>query len=168
MSGENYAPATQGGSSTASSEAAPAAPPVPWGLIYLLARVFYGMRARTEEALRPEGLTSMQFTILAGLQRWKGLSSAELSRRFEVTPQTMGEMIANLERRGLVARRQDPANRRALKLDLTPEGERQVKLSTASVNGVESSLLEGLSPQQAEGLRQGLTALFAHIGLRPD
>ena len=65
----------------ATSPVPAAGPPVEWGLIYLIARVFYGMRSRTEEALRPHSLTPMQFTILAGMERWEGVSSAELSRR---------------------------------------------------------------------------------------
>ena len=114
------------------------APPSKWGMIYLLARIFYAMRQRTEDALKPFNLTPMQFTILSTMYRWQGLSSAELSRRFNVTPQTMGEMIGNLERRGLVERAQDPANRRALRLNLTEEGARLFRICEAAMHEVEA------------------------------
>src|SRR6516162_9249097 len=69
----------------ADSQAAPGPgiePPFKWDMVYLLARAFYEVRDRTEEMLEPFSLTPMQFTILASLERWVGLNSAELSRRF--------------------------------------------------------------------------------------
>jgi len=135
-------------------------------MIYLLARIFYGMRNRCEDALRPYGLTPMQFTILATLGRWPDLSSAELSRRFDVTPQTMGEMIGNLERRRLLERSQDPANRRALLLSLTDDGRELVKTCNAAMGEVEAEMLSGLSQRELKDLRVRLGALHDHLGLQ--
>ncbi len=78
----------------------------------------------------------------------------------------MGEMIANLERRGLVTRRQDPRNRRALKLELTAEGQRVAKLSTEEIGRIERELVGSMSPETAEGLRRGLGELFDRLGLK--
>jgi DNA-binding MarR family transcriptional regulator len=141
-------------------------PPFRWGMIYLLARIFYAMRQRTEDALKPHNLTPMQFTIMSTLGRRQGLSSAELSRRFSVTPQTMGEMIGNLERRSLVVRAQDPANRRALKLNLTPEGERLLRACEAAMHEVEEAMFEDMSPREVEALRARMINL--HGRLRPS
>ena len=138
----------------------------PWGIIFLFARIFYAVRMRSEEALKPYSLTPMQFTILATLDRLSGLSSAELSRRFNVTPQTMGEMVANLERRSLLVRGQDQSNRRALRLTLTEDGRRLVKLCDAEMDRVEGAMTEGLSPRQRDDLRAALTALHAQLGLQ--
>jgi DNA-binding MarR family transcriptional regulator len=151
--------------SDADSNRAPSAPPFPWEMIYLFARIFYDMRVRCEEALKPHAVTTMQFTIMATLERWNGLSSAELSRRFNVTPQTMGEMIGNLERRLLVERRQDPANRRALRLSLTTNGKRLVKLCNAAMDKVETQMLKGLSKREVEELRERMLSLADHLGI---
>lgn len=142
-------------------------PPFRWGMVYLLARAFYALRERTEQALKPHNLTPMQFTILASLERWKGLNSAELSRRFKVTPQTMGEMIANLERRGLLVRLADPGNRRALKLELTADGVGLVDACTARVRQMELELFSTFSPEQVRELRTSLSALHLQLGIRP-
>ncbi|HEX4096751.1 MAG TPA: MarR family transcriptional regulator, partial [Caulobacteraceae bacterium] len=131
----------------------PSGPPEKWGMIYLLARIFYAMRQQSEDALKPHNLTPMQFTILSSLKRWDGMSSAELSRRFGVTPQTMGEMIGNLERRALVARVQDPANRRALRLSLTPAGEKLFNACEAAMQAVEAEMFEQMSSRDLEALR---------------
>ena len=138
----------------------------PWSMIYVFARLFYAVRLRSEDALKPYNLTPMQFTILHTLSRLSGMSSAELSRRFNVTPQTMGEMVANLERRALLVRGQDENNRRALRLTLTEDGRRLVKQCDADMGQVEAGLLEGLTPRQREELRATLGALHDHMGLK--
>jgi DNA-binding MarR family transcriptional regulator len=140
--------------------------PFQWGMVYLLARLFYEVRDRTDVALKPHNLTPMQFTILASLGRWKGLNSAELSRRFSVTPQTMGEMIANLERRDLIARSEDPGNRRALRLELTSVGKRLVDACTAEMREMEKELFSPFSPPELADLRTHLVSLHEHLGLR--
>jgi len=140
-------------------------PPFEWGMVYLLARLFYAVRDRTEATLRPHNLTPMQFTIMASLARWQGLTSAELSRRFKVTPQTMGEMIANLERRGLVARREDPGNRRALRVALTPKGGRLVDACNDRVREMEKELFGDFSPHELADLRTRLAALHLRLGV---
>jgi DNA-binding MarR family transcriptional regulator len=140
--------------------------PFEWGMVYLLARIFYGMRDRTEATLRPHNLTPMQFTILASLERWQDLTSAELSRRFKVTPQTMGEMIANLERRGLVVRREHPSNRRALRVALTAEGVLLLDACNARVRDMEADLFGAFTPKELAELRARLATL--HLRLGPD
>ena len=147
----------------ASILADPAVPPERWGMIYLLARIFYGMRQKSEDALRPHNLTPMQFTILDSLNRWNGLSSAELSRRFRVTPQTMGEMVGNLERRSLVARVQDPANRRALRLSLTEPGRELLDACEGEMQAIEAQMFEQMSPRDLESLRGRLAGLHERL-----
>ena len=59
-----------------------------------------------EEAVKPRGLTVPQYTTLSVLRRHSGLSNAQLARRSLTTPQSMSEVIAALERNGLIS----PAN----------------------------------------------------------
>jgi DNA-binding MarR family transcriptional regulator len=150
------------------AQPARATAPFAWPMIYLFARIFYAVRARSEDALKPYALTPMQFTILGTLGSWKGLSSADLSRRFHVTPQTMGEMIANLERRSLILRSPDPANRRALRLTLTQDGRRMVEQCNAAMAKLEAELLSDLSPEEVAGLQSRLRRLHEHLGLTDD
>jgi DNA-binding MarR family transcriptional regulator len=135
-------------------------------MVYLLARLFYAVRDRTEATLKPHNLTPMQFTILASVGRWQDMSSAELSRRFNVTPQTMGEMITNLERRGLLVRREDPRNRRTLRLALTGPGEQLVETCNAQVRQMELDMFSAFSPAELQELRERLILLHEHFGLQ--
>ncbi|MEI9964883.1 MAG: MarR family transcriptional regulator [Caulobacteraceae bacterium] len=137
-------------------------------MVYLFARIFYEVRQRTEDVLGPHGLTSMQFTILITLNRWAGMSSADLSRRFNVTPQTMGEMISNLERRGFLVRTPDQANRRALRLSLTDEGLRMLDVCNGAMDRLEGALLEAMPAEEVQALKRQLRLLHNHLGLTDD
>jgi DNA-binding MarR family transcriptional regulator len=135
------------------------------GMVYLVARVFYEMKDRTEAVLQPAHLTPMQYTLLASIGRWEGMSSAELSRRFKVTPQTMGEMIAPLKRRGLVSPRPNPTNRRMQTLTLTDDGQRLVDDCSDRMRRMEMQMFSALSPGEVDDLRARLSALHAHLGI---
>ena len=80
--------------------------------MYLLNQANQAVRSRLEQDLRAIGLTGIQYTVLTIVAARDGISSAELSRRFFVTPQTMNEIVAGLERRGLLARVESPQSRR--------------------------------------------------------
>jgi MFS family permease/DNA-binding MarR family transcriptional regulator len=79
-------------------------------------------RRRTHEAAINGDLTAPQLTALSRLDRLGPLTTAELARREQITPQAMGATIASLEQRGLVARSADAADARRSILSLTPAG----------------------------------------------
>src|ERR671916_3243561 len=91
-------------------------------LLYLIKGLEMAERARMEEVLRPLGVTLHQYTALSILERREGLSSAQLARRHYVTPQAMHQLVASMERNGLIERRPDEANRRILRAWLTGHG----------------------------------------------
>ncbi|MFH9548845.1 MarR family winged helix-turn-helix transcriptional regulator [Streptomyces sp. NPDC017435] len=76
-----------------------------------------------DEALRPFGLTTFQYTALTVLQHRGELSSAQLARRSFVRPQTMHEIVRAMEERGLIEHAHAPGNRRIMEARLTREGE---------------------------------------------
>ena len=79
-------------------------------------------RRRTQETAIDGDLTAPQLTALSRLDRLGPLTTAELARREQITPQAMGATIASLEQRGLVARSADAADARRSILSLTPAG----------------------------------------------
>jgi len=132
-------------------------------LVYLVARVFHALRAtRLEPALKKAGITPLQFTIMTVVERHPGLSSAELSRRFYVSAQTMGQVLGNLENRGLLDRREDVDNRRILRVSLTDKGARLVRECDAYMDIIESEIFGDDSPEN-ETLRVRLLQIAAHL-----
>jgi hypothetical protein len=69
-------------------------------LAYLLRQAQAATRLRMERALADLGVTPPQFIVLTMLKSYPGLSGADVARVALLTPQTVGVIIANLERQG--------------------------------------------------------------------
>jgi DNA-binding MarR family transcriptional regulator len=123
------------------------------GTLYLISYTFHASRTQLERVLRKYNLTGIQFTILDILSHRTGQSSADLSRRFFVTPQTMGEMVASLEKRDLIERVENPRNRRVLQTYLTAEGQRLHRTAAKDVARIEAQLFKGLDVASLRTLR---------------
>ncbi|HET6191425.1 MAG TPA: MarR family transcriptional regulator, partial [Trebonia sp.] len=91
-------------------------------LLYLVKQVELAARSRLDEIFRPAGLTALQYTALTVLERHEDMSAAQLARHSFVTAQSMGDMIAALQSRGLIERHRDRADRRRLVVALTADG----------------------------------------------
>jgi DNA-binding MarR family transcriptional regulator len=68
---------------------------------YLIGRLDRVLRRQLDEALRPHGLTTPQYTTLSVLRAREGLSNAWLARRSLMAPQWVSEVLAALEARML-------------------------------------------------------------------
>ncbi|EHJ58820.1 MarR family winged helix-turn-helix transcriptional regulator [Novosphingobium pentaromativorans] len=84
------------------------------------------MRRSFDQRAREIGVTRPQWQVLSVLSRREGIKQAELAEILEVEPITAGRMIDRMQDAGLVERRADPADRRAWRLFLTPQGQNRV------------------------------------------
>ena len=71
-------------------------------------------------------LTFPQMAALSRLDRCGSATSAELARREQISPQSMGATIAELEVRGFVTRQPDPTDGRRILLSISTSGRREV------------------------------------------
>jgi DNA-binding MarR family transcriptional regulator len=71
-----------------------------------------------------------------------GTRLTKLAARADMTHQSMGELVATLERRGWVQRRPDPTDRRARLVCLTPEGQRIIRRGLHHINEIEAEWQE--------------------------
>lgn len=85
-----------------------------------------------------------------------GTRLGELARRANMTPQAMGELVDDLERRGYVIRRPDPNDRRAKLVVLTPTGLACVQAAQQTIADLESHLVDLLGEHRLRGLQRGL------------
>jgi MarR family transcriptional regulator, transcriptional regulator for hemolysin len=69
------------------------------------------------------GLSLAQWRALAHLSREEGVNQVTLAESLEVQPITLTRLLDHLQEAGLVARRPDPGDRRALRLYLTPKAQ---------------------------------------------
>ena len=122
-------------------------------LLYLIKKVQLKSAARLEAVLEPFGITAVQFRILSEVGQSRNISSAELSRLFDVRPQSMSKQIAGLETAGLISRMASTDNQRVLQVSLSPAGQRILDDCFRAARDLERDLFAGLTDQEREGLR---------------
>jgi DNA-binding MarR family transcriptional regulator len=115
---------------------------------YLVKELERALRARIDEVLQPIQLTAVQYTALSVLSVHAGMSSAQLARRSFVSPQAANEMVAALERRGLIRRQVDSGGGRALSIFLTSFGERTLARCEHQVAALEEHFLRDFNARE--------------------
>ena len=131
---------------------------------YVIARLERAVRREIEERVGPFGLTTLQYTALSVLHARTGLSNAQLARRSYLTPQTMNEVIAALQEKGLVTKSPDPNHGRILRIEPTAAGERVLAQCDLAVAGLEEQMMSELSEAERERLRFMLTSCVHRLG----
>jgi DNA-binding MarR family transcriptional regulator len=130
---------------------------------YQLKRAQQALRHEIDNGLREVGLTTAQYAALSALESSPGLSGADIARQSFVTPQTMNEIVSNLEQAGFIERRQHPQQGRVLQAYLTRTGEQRLRQAHRLVGAVEERLVSGLNrteqKQLVSWLRQCCEAL---------
>jgi DNA-binding MarR family transcriptional regulator len=132
-------------------------------LIYVIGRVDQGVRRELRARLGPLALSVPDVTTLSVLRERSGLSNAQLARRALITPQSMLEVLASLEQRGLLARRPDAANARIMRAELTASGRRVLARADAVIATLEDELLAAVAPEQREQTRGALLRAMGEL-----
>jgi DNA-binding MarR family transcriptional regulator len=127
--------------------------------MYLLNRATKSLMKRLEQALSDENMSAKQYTVLSIVRDREPISSSELSRRFFVTPQSMNEIVAGLEKAEFLSRAEDPSNRRILRIRLTHAGRRLLVKCDAIVDQFEAQYFGFLPKTQLGDFRSVLGAI---------
>jgi DNA-binding MarR family transcriptional regulator len=134
---------------------------------HLVWRVAVKWRAELDRALAPFGLTSAQYGVLAslyGMSMWGAQPSQRALAEFVgFGPMFVSNLARALERAGLVERRSDESDPRALQLKLTARGVEVVQAARAIVVDLEErrlGVLGGSSSTRAAELKQTLLTLL--------
>jgi DNA-binding MarR family transcriptional regulator len=126
---------------------------------YLLYQVVAALRPEVAAALSPLGLTLPEFVCMRMLSMSPGMSSAELSRQGNVTPQAMNTVLHRLENAQVVTRPETVASGRALPATLTGAGRAQLKRAEAAVRMADGRVLAKLSAADQREFKRMLAAL---------
>jgi DNA-binding MarR family transcriptional regulator len=135
-------------------------------LLYVVGRVNHGIRREMHARLAPWKLSVQQYTTLSVLETRPGLSNAQLARRALVTPQSMLEILAKLEERGLVTRAVDPAHALILRAELTPEGRKLLTETTPAIREIEDELLDGVADRHRKVVLRVMTQAMSRLSER--
>jgi len=109
--------------------------------------------------LSPLGLTLPEFVCMRMLSMSPGMSSAELSREGNVSPQAMNTVLHRLENAQVVTRPASVPSGRALPATLTGSGRALLKHAEAAVREADGRVLDKLSTAEQREFKRMLAAL---------
>jgi DNA-binding MarR family transcriptional regulator len=117
------------------------------------------LREKSAETLAPWGITPAHLRALRTLARHGTMRLSELSDHLQIAPRTATEVVDALQARGLVRRRADPADRRAILVEVTERGTAMLAEIRAA-RGTEASRVFGrLGPADRAELARILSQL---------
>ena len=136
-------------------------------LPYLLNRAGARIATAFSEEVRPLGATLQTWRVLAALREREGRRMGDLSETTSIEVSTLTRLVDNMEQKGLVVRRRDAADARAVTLHATPAGRRMTRIILPIAERYEKVALEGFSEAEATVLKTALRRLFDNMdGLR--
>jgi MarR family transcriptional regulator for hemolysin len=112
------------------------------------------------------GLTRAQCRLLGYLARNEGINQAGLADLLEIKPMTLVRQIDRMEDSGWIARRPDPADRRARRLYLTERAWPILSRILAVSDEVKSEAFVGLSDAEGHALIEQLRRVHANLSDR--
>jgi MarR family transcriptional regulator, 2-MHQ and catechol-resistance regulon repressor len=95
------------------------------------------------------------------------LSPTEIARRLIVTTASVTSLLDTLERRGLVERRPDPADRRRLLVAITPPAQDLVRQYVPEIVALQGAVMHGISEEDRQQLIAVLTRIREAIAAAP-
>lgn len=103
-----------------------------------------------EGRLRPLGFGMSQLPVLIALEEDGALPQKELALRARVEQPTMAEMLARMERDGVVERRPNPDDKRGSLASLTRRSKARLPKAKAALVQGEKDALAGFSAEEKE------------------
>jgi MarR family transcriptional regulator, transcriptional regulator for hemolysin len=98
-----------------------------------------------DERIRPLGLRVSQIPVLFALEHDGPISQRELAQRAKVEQPTMAEMLARLERDGVIERQPNPQDKRGSLNALTLKSRLQIPAAKATLVQMEKDMTKGFS-----------------------
>ncbi|RSZ36229.1 MULTISPECIES: MarR family transcriptional regulator [unclassified Variovorax] len=129
----------------------------------LIGRVTRGFTRIADGGLREFGFAVGQLPVLVSLKKSKALSQAELARIAQVEQPSMAQLLARMERDGLVERVPDPVDKRSRLISLTPLASRRLPKAKTLMDTHAQEALAGFSPEEVEQLTALLVRLNANV-----
>ena len=117
------------------------------------------LRSAWRDGLAPFGLSPHQGRALLVVALQPGLRPSDLASRLRIAPRSATEVVDGLVEAGLLSRTPDPKDRRAVRLELTRQGQARVRAIRSSREEAADTLFEGLSDRDRNQLRRILGRL---------
>ena len=142
-------------------------------LIFLVNDLGRTIRTYVDREARRFGMTRAQWAVLVRVQRSEGLKQNKLAGLLDLQPITLTRLIDRLCDNGLIERRNDPNDRRAKRLFLTPAAQPVLdkmarvseEMMATALRGTDSGAIAQMAAQLRllkDNLRQAIQARSAN------
>lgn len=111
------------------------------------------------QVVQPLGLTVIEWYILRALYEQDGQHASELARAVGRAATSFTPNLDKLQDKGLIERRADPSDRRAVRIYLTEVGRDAKEAVLDSADEIDTRIARFFTPEEYETLQQGLALL---------
>jgi DNA-binding MarR family transcriptional regulator len=133
-------------------------------LPYLLNRAGARIAGAFSEEVRPLGATLQIWRVLAALrERHDGRRMGDLSETTSIEVSTLTRLVDSMEKKGLVSRRRDAGDARAVLLQVTPAGRRLTRRILPIAERYEAVALAGFNVAEIRTLKAALRRLYTNM-----
>jgi len=133
--------------------------------VILLLRTAERVERALERALEGIGLSPAKLAVLGGLAAAGGrLSLGDLAQHRSCVKSNITKLVDRLETDGLVARMDDPTDRRGVLAEITPEGRRLQCEGERLIGQVEEALTRDLGGDDVAAFRRLLREIASRSG----
>ena len=122
------------------------------------------MRQRFDERVEQIGVTRAKWMLIATVASNLGVTQREIAAKLEVSDVTAGRMIDRVCADGLIERRENPQDRRAYRIFLTPKAQPVIDRLTTAAEAYERDMFACLDERELATLDALLDKLAAHLG----
>lgn len=112
-------------------------------------------------ALKNAGLTLRQFSVLAALSGNEGVSQSDLVSATGIDRSTLADMVARMERAGLIKRTASKTDARAKSVSLMAKGRKALEKAQPAVAAADAALFEALPKTKQDALVTGLVQMVS-------
>ncbi len=127
---------------------------------YLMKRVVVSLSHQADRGLAEHGLTTAQWGPLMRMRASHGATVAELARWQLMDAGAMTRLLDRLEKKGLCKRVRSTKDRRVVRVEITPEGEKAIAKVPAVLAEVMNAHLAGFSRAEWDALKLALRRMI--------
>ncbi|WP_404712299.1 MarR family winged helix-turn-helix transcriptional regulator [Sphingomonas sp. MMS24-J13] len=130
---------------------------------HYFSRIARGLARIGDARLRELGFATAQLPVLTALKDGARLTQMELARWAKVEQPTMAQLLARMERDGIVRREPDPRDKRSSLISLTDEARARLPAGRAVLRQGNADMVRGLSEAEVETLVDLLRRVLANV-----
>ena len=138
-------------------------------LIFLLGHARHRVYLRLDQALLERvGITTAQSGALFYLQKDDGCLLSQMGQGLKLDKSAITGLVDRLEKKGMIERRNDPVDRRAIRLYLTRAGRDAAVEALPVVKQLNRAIEKGFSREEIEVFSRVLRTAIERFGGKPE